>query len=85
MPAGMSRRVGMIITTTSSTTIFAHAAGEIRARTYLDDIQKVALYLPKSVDFSDDVVKLVVLYLRFRFTTVEWLTATGYEPIPSSA
>ena len=62
---------------------FAHSAGEIRARTYLDEIEKVALYLPDGASFADDSVKAVVAYLRFRFQTVERLTPGGYAPVPS--
>lgn len=61
---------------------FAHPAGEVRARAYLDEIDKVAIYLPRGVTLTDAGVKLILAWLRFRFYRIEYLTPEGYAPVP---
>jgi hypothetical protein len=56
-------------------------AGEIWARSYVDEIQKVSLYLPQGVDLEHTDVRRVLGYLTRRFQRVEMLGEAGYVAI----
>ena len=60
---------------------FAHPKGAIRARSYVDTMDHVAIYLPEGVGLEDETVQHVVAYLRRRYPDVQRLTSTGYESI----
>lgn len=62
---------------------FAHPQGETFARSYLDEIQKVALYLPKGVTETDPIVVRIIDYLARRYGSVQRLTDKGYVDIAS--
>lgn len=57
------------------------ADGEIRARSYLDEIDKVSLFLPRGMDLEHPDAKRVLGYLIRRFRRIEMLDKTGYVAI----
>lgn len=63
---------------------FAHPQGEVFARSYLDEIQKVALYLPKGVSEKDPIVARVIAYLARRYDSIQRLTDAGYVDVPTA-
>jgi hypothetical protein len=60
---------------------FEHPAGDILARSYLDDAQSVALYFPEHVTEHDAEAKLIVAYLTRRYASIKRLTQSGYVDI----
>lgn len=55
--------------------------GEIRARSYLDDVQNASLFLPQGMEISHPDAQRVLGYLTRRYPRVQMLGTTGYETV----
>ena len=59
----------------------AHPRGDVRARAYLDEITKVALYLPKGAAVDDPDMTRIIAYLARRYDSIQRLTDAGYVDV----
>ncbi len=57
---------------------FDHPAGAILARSYLDEIESVALYWPQGVTEHDPIAMKVIAFLSRRYAKLSVLGAQGY-------
>lgn len=64
---------------------FAHPAGNVLARSYLDDAGTVAIYLPDGVTEHDANVRPVVAYLKRRYGRITRLGPRGYVEIDAAS
>ncbi len=60
---------------------FDMPGGEIWARSYLDDIERVSLFLPKGMKITSPDAERVMGYLTLRFNKVDMLGQDGYVTI----
>ena len=60
---------------------FAHPKGVIWARSYVDEMDHVAVYPPSGVPITDEIVQLVIQYLARRYRDVHKLGTEGYESV----
>jgi hypothetical protein len=60
---------------------FESSEGEIRARSYLDDIKTASLFLPKGMELSHPDAQRVIAYLSQRYASIQTLGAADYETV----
>jgi hypothetical protein len=56
-------------------------AGKIWARSYLDEIERASLFLPRGTKIEDADAERVLGYLKLRFRQIDMLETDGYVTI----